>query len=226
MKRIKDVVQAMPEKVAGEGVATDGQVVWLRSTGYFSEALLADLSLSQAAYLMEKAAEIQASGEDPKGGRRGGGVPMVAAGGGGLKILVLFAVLAGGGYLAFQRWGGEVPNLASLPGVGKEVAAEPTRPIVAGESEARKGGNAEEAGRPVAPQDSRVRDFGRLVFPAVLSVEEEVSMLDASGKETVLAVGSEVKVSARGGKGTLTVECDGKVYVGNEARLAGKVRER
>jgi hypothetical protein len=63
-------------------------------------------------------------------------------------------------------------------------------------------------------------------LPVTLSVVEPVSLLNAAGKEGVFPVNSVIKVTKRTERGTLSLEINGAIFVGNESRLSGKVRLR
>jgi hypothetical protein len=62
-------------------------------------------------------------------------------------------------------------------------------------------------------------------LPVTLVVDEAFQLLDATGKEVLITEGKKILVTKRTEGGTLTMTIDGKLYAGNETRLAEKVRK-
>lgn len=61
-------------------------------------------------------------------------------------------------------------------------------------------------------------------LPASLITIEDVTLLNAAGKEVMIQAGTEIKVTDRSAHGTLSMVINGVPVVGNESRIAGKVK--
>lgn len=68
--------------------------------------------------------------------------------------------------------------------------------------------------------------FENQQFPLYVAVTNEARLLNNEGKEIVIPKGSMLKIDSRSAKGTLTLTFEGKLFVGNESRLLGKVKIR
>ncbi len=71
---------------------------------------------------------------------------------------------------------------------------------------------------------SAVSTLAGVTLPASLVVTEPVMLLDAAGKEVTIPVNVVIRVSNRSEKGTLSMTINNRSFVGNEERVAGKVK--
>lgn len=81
--------------------------------------------------------------------------------------------------------------------------------------------------QPETPAIPEVRDIESLEgvsLPVTLDVTIPFSLMNAAGKETPIPADTSVLVEKRSPSGTLTMRIGGKVFVGNESRLARKAR--
>ena len=62
-------------------------------------------------------------------------------------------------------------------------------------------------------------------LPCTVIVTEEFSLMNSAGKETSIPVGTSIRVLSRKKLGSLETQIKGATYVGNESRLAGKVKQ-
>lgn len=80
---------------------------------------------------------------------------------------------------------------------------------------------------PEKKPDLKSKDAGSFEgseFPVSVNTTQPLSLLNKDGKDTPIPPGSTIKIVSRAEKGTLTMEINGAVFVGNESRLAGKVK--
>jgi len=66
--------------------------------------------------------------------------------------------------------------------------------------------------------------FESLILPATVVATDEISLLNNTGKETLIPSGSVIQITKRGDKGTLTMQINGSLFVGHESRLLGKFK--
>jgi hypothetical protein len=62
-----------------------------------------------------------------------------------------------------------------------------------------------------------------MAFPITVTTTQPFTLLDKAGKETPIPLGSSIKVMSRGKLGSLAMEINGAIFVGNEERLLGKI---
>jgi hypothetical protein len=78
----------------------------------------------------------------------------------------------------------------------------------------------------IAKEPHPITTLENVALPITLVSVAEFPLLDNTGKQTTIPVGSIVSVESRSPSGTLTTRINGGVFVGNEERLAGKVKEK
>lgn len=78
----------------------------------------------------------------------------------------------------------------------------------------------------IAKELHPITTLENVALPITLVSVAEFPLLDNTGKQTTISVGSIVSVESRSPSGTLTTRINGSVFVGNEERLAGKVKEK
>jgi hypothetical protein len=61
-----------------------------------------------------------------------------------------------------------------------------------------------------------------MTLPITITTTSEVVLRDKSGKEVILPTGTSIKVSTRSEHGTLSMDINGALFVGNESRITGK----
>lgn len=77
------------------------------------------------------------------------------------------------------------------------------------------------------PEESRILSTLEGVgFPITVLSTDQFELLNETGMETPIPVGSVIKIEKRGVKGSLTMQIKGAMFVGNELRLLGKVKLR
>ena len=69
-----------------------------------------------------------------------------------------------------------------------------------------------------------LESFVAVLLPKTVVLSEKVQLLNAAGKEVTIPEYSSIKIITRSPHGTLTMEIDGNIFVGNEERLAGKFK--
>lgn len=72
--------------------------------------------------------------------------------------------------------------------------------------------------------ENKVLTFENASLPLILITTGEFSLLDKSGKETVIPIGTKITIVNRRPQGTLEIYIDADLYVGNESRILGKYR--
>jgi len=63
-----------------------------------------------------------------------------------------------------------------------------------------------------------------MTLPMTMITTNEVVLRDKTGKEVAVPTGSNIKVFTRSERGTLSMEINGAVFVGNESRILGKMK--
>jgi hypothetical protein len=231
MDRVKMAIQQIPRKQSGEEPATERQLGYLRSFGYFSESTIRGLGMWQASFLIDQAVEIRDEvGEieivraSPKSARGCGclSVVVIAAG-------LIWWVAMRPGSPAAEDQGNDSETVSNPSEVKtstdplKERRPAPRRP--------------EDASKPsVAPDIAKTAEsppnpkpevsFEGATFPISVETTGILTLLDPAGKETPIPIGSVIRVTNRAGHGILTMEIGGAVFVGSENRLRGNVKER
>ena len=76
----------------------------------------------------------------------------------------------------------------------------------------------------IQPEPLILKSLEGVPLPCTLIVTEQASLLNTAGKETTIPVGTTIKVLTRKGLGSLGTEIKGAQFIGNESRLAGKVK--
>lgn len=85
--------------------------------------------------------------------------------------------------------------------------------------------SANDAKRAV-PGPQILKSLEGVPLPCTVIVIEKFSLLNAASKETEIPTGWTIKILSRKKLGTLETEINGRLFVGNESRLAGKVKLR
>jgi hypothetical protein len=75
-------------------------------------------------------------------------------------------------------------------------------------------------------EPSGILSLDGMVLPITLVTTAPITFLNAEGKETAIPAGSVIKIAKRSDKGTMTMQINGALYVGNEMRLSGKVKRQ
>ncbi len=63
-------------------------------------------------------------------------------------------------------------------------------------------------------------------LPTAVTVIEPITLLNATGKETAIPLDTVIMVEKRSSSGTLTMQINGALHVGNESRILQKVKLR
>ena len=218
MADIKRALRNIPEKQPGEEPANEGQKGYLRSFGYFSEKLIKDLGILQAAYLVDQAdlikeegsANIDTSQKRPP--KLGGFVRLIFL----LGVLLLVAVLVRN-FLNSEK-DDPINNSdskieASIPEGSVKEAIKKTRPE----------GQAAPVPGQISEAVEKTLDLAVIQYPAIVVTTEKFELLNKEGKETPISVGTTINIVKRSDLGTLKMEVGGELFVGNESRLIGKV---
>lgn len=74
------------------------------------------------------------------------------------------------------------------------------------------------------PEVQDIESLEGITLPVTLEVTVPLSLMNLAGKETSIPADTSVLVEKRSPSGTLTMKIGGKLFVGNEIRLARKVR--
>ena len=77
---------------------------------------------------------------------------------------------------------------------------------------------------PTIPEVRDIESLEGITLPVTLDVTVPFSLLNAAGKETSIPADTSILVVKRSPSGTLTMRIGDKLFVGNETRLAKKVR--
>ena len=222
MADIKSALRNIPEKQAGEEPANEGQKGYLRGFGYFSENLIKDLGLLQASYLVDQAELIKAEGSanidiSQQKTHKLGGI---------MRLIVLLAVLVVAVVMGrkFLDSGSDDATTHS------EFQSEENIPGIPNQGGGQKA-NKKDGSTGVADPDAELRpeseeeslDLAVIQYPATVLTTKGFNLLNKEGKETPIAVGTTIKIADRSDLGTLTMEIDGELFVGNETRIDGKI---
>ena len=234
MSRIKSAIKGIPRLQPEEEVASDKQIGYLRSFGYFSEKLISNLGMWQASYLIDKAIQIKESEESEEDEPRQllrGKTRKSKNGGCGCLLLVGVALFAGAA--SVKNCGSDknafpTPSLADaeiaprIPTRPKQAEIETSPPV--DQPAPYEDSFAILSEKTTAPPRPGLGSFDGLHFPLSIVAIEPFSLLDKAGKETAVAVGTLIQIISRTEKGTLTMEIGGSAFVGNEGRLFYKVK--
>lgn len=218
MADIKSALRNIPEKQPGEEPANEGQKGYLRSFGYFSEKTIKELGALQATYLADQADLIKREGSanidihqrKPRKLAR----PIII-----VVLLGLIALVHFKGKELFNR----KADVLADPAARESEAPAPEVPKSAGDRKASDS-RADPAPVPAPEVPEKPLDLAAVQYPAILVATDPFVLLNSAGKETTIAVGTLIKVVKRSELGTLTMEIDGALFVGNESRLVGKIR--
>jgi hypothetical protein len=198
MADIKSALRNIPDMQRREERASVQQLNSLRSFGYFSEEMIKGLGTLQASYLIEQAHLIKEDGSariDAANQK-----PRKKAGFGTLVFLVLLATLA----IVLVRKYGETAK--DDPSRGTETQREEISPDISKEAERAKPLNLAE-----------------IQYPATVQTTKLFSLSNKEGKETPIALGTTIEIIERSDLGTLKMEIDGELFVGNESRIDGSI---
>ncbi|QTN31654.1 hypothetical protein HZ994_04725 [Akkermansiaceae bacterium] len=222
MADIKGALRNIPEKQTGEEPADEGQKGYLRSFGYFSEKLIKDLGALQASYLIDQAELIKAEGSanidlsGKKSGKLGGLVRLIV-----LCAVLILAIVIGKKFL-----GSGTDDQATR----SESQTDKSLPEVSGNAGGQEGSQMEGAQKTEDPitepqPDSgwKSLDLATIEYPATVLCTKGFSLLNHEGKETPIPVGTMIEIADRTDLGTLKMQIDGELFVGNESRVAGNV---
>lgn len=95
-----------------------------------------------------------------------------------------------------------------------KVDAEPEKSSVPSNKETNK----------LNTDENKISTFENNSLPLILITTDVFSLLDKSGKETVIPIGTKITIVKRRPQGTLEIYIDADLYVGNESRILGKYR--
>ena len=220
MSDIKRAIRNIPKRQPGEEPVSQRQIGYLRSFGYFSEKLIKNLGVWQASHLIEQAKLIKEEGSanidasQNKQRKKGGCGKLI------LFLLVLFVVIG----IASKRSGSEDDNPSNE---SESEVANPKIPVKVDEDKTTKRAKPEGKADPVPEQIPKVveksLDLAVIQYPATLVTTERFELLNEVGKETPIPVGTIIKIQSRTDLGTLEMTIGGKLFVGNEIRLKGKI---
>ena len=76
---------------------------------------------------------------------------------------------------------------------------------------------------PLPDSGGKSLDLATIEYPATVLSTKGFSLLNHEGKETPIPVGTMIEIADRTDLGTLKMQIDGELFVGNESRLAGNV---
>jgi hypothetical protein len=236
----------MPDREPNEQGATEKQLDYLRRLAPHLKAEdLSSLGKWQASYLIEQAIEAKDDDQEedsrpprnsPRSGNKGCLLLKLI-----LAALVFWFVFKTVSKLSNPEMGSGIED-KNVHASGKpDEKPDSTSDALAKVSEADvtkdSDSHMEDSGKkiPAPPIESLKGNVADPLFlkslegvslPVTLSVVEPVSLLNAAGKEGVFPVNSVIKVTKRTERGTLSLEINGAIFVGNESRLSGKVRLR
>jgi hypothetical protein len=230
VSHLKSILKGIPPRQPSEEPASQKQLGYLRSFGYFSEKQISNLGMWQASYLIDKAVamrEIETEREI-KGSER---LSARTTRGNGSGCLLLIAVIVGGFFLIRSCSKTEDTN------TGTEVTELP-QPHIKLDPVATAEPKDQEVDPKIKPREepelipletaeplsTEINSFEQMTFPVSVIVTKPITLLDRTGKDTLIPADSTLKIVSRGKKGTLTVDWNGVVFVGNEDRLFLKVK--
>ena len=218
MADIKSALRNIPERKPGEEPANEGQKGYLRSFGYFSEKIIKELGASQAAYLADQADLIKKEGSAnidiyQKKPRILGKL---------IVIVVLLGLIALVHFKGKELFGPKADGLEQPAGRQSEAPKPdvPNREVTRNEPRSE----VKPVPAPVQEAPEKPLDLASVKYPAVVVATDPIGLLNSAGKETPIAVGTLIRIAKRSELGTLTMEINGALFVGNESRLFGKVR--
>lgn len=222
MADIKSALKNIPDKQPKEERASDQQLAYLRSFGYFSEKLIKGLGAGQASYLIDQALLIKEDGSaridasNHKTRKKGG-----------CGILVFLLVVGILVIVMVKKWSG-----SGNDNPGREF--EPQREEISREIPKEAGTpKASERIEPVEsvaqteklPSESEATPLklAEIQYPVTVQTTKLFSLFNKEGKETPIAPGTTIEIIERSDLGTLKMEIDGELFVGNESRIAGSI---
>jgi hypothetical protein len=223
MADVKRAIRGLPPRGANEPPATERQKGFVRSFGYFTERLIQSLGIEQASYLINEAIAIRDQGRYDDRWYR---VPRKHYGCGSLiLIIVVIATVTG---IASHFLSSNSSSPSDLTESESKPAAKERRekPTPSMKSHVNGHGVSENQFAPavVQPIETPSLNFEIMEFPVVVVTNDKVDLLNQEGKETPIGVGTSIKIMKRTPAGTLTMEIDGKLFFGNEARFLKKIR--
>lgn len=232
MPSVKRALLGIPPKQPNEEPASERQIGYLRSFGYFTEKTILSLGMWQASYLIEQAIQIRESEKgahdqqlEPRKGKSSPGFAKWV-----VLFVVAFLVFFGVGKLLMSRAGDSEPHSKEIPlPFSSQVTPKEGTPTAKAETAPPP------AAPPVVPPPPKViedidpvsgvvRKLASTLLPVTIETVDEISLRDEAGKETPIPPGVALQINKRTPGGTLTLVSSGKTYVGNEDRLLGKVR--
>jgi hypothetical protein len=218
MAKAKHKGDGIPPRQPGEEPATANQLEYLKSLADFNDADLKALGKYQASWLIEKTKEARELAKSGKSTTR-------------KSPLGLFTIATV--FLGLALWGPNLPKLWNQ-WMNPETPIQSTSGKPNPPSPPRTGNVPKEIEN--APDTPALPDaadtapspplatLANLPLPATLTVIDPVSLLNATGKEVTFPVDTLITVENRSAAGTLTMKIEGELFVGNESRLAGKVK--
>ncbi len=222
MADIKGALRNIPEKQKSEERANEGQKGYLRSFGYFSEKVIKDLGMLQAAYLIEQAELIKRDGSaridtSRKKPRKLGAL---------VGLIVLCGILALA-ILIGKKFLGSGTDGAATRSESKTEGGLPEAPGNAWGREGSKMETEQKAADPITEprpdSGGKSLDLSMIEYPATVLATKAFTLLNKEGKETPIPVGTTIEIADRTDLGTLKMQIDGELFVGNETKLAGNV---
>lgn len=150
------------------------------------------------------------------GGHKTGGSSCIGT----LVLLGVVACAAVGFYASrTKESAAPPPQLVDVPRKPRPPEAQPanTRPAEAQPVDAP-------TSQASPPKETAPFTLAGAALPATLITTLEVTLLNAAGKEVPIQAGTGIRITERSAGGTLSMTINGATFVGNESRLAGKVK--
>ena len=119
---------------------------------------------------------------------------------------------------------GDIAKKDELRGNDIDPVESKTNPGLSQLSPANQRASGEDAASRKTSDSPVLQSLEGVSIPVLLVATEDVALLDQFGKETTLKAGAILKVQDRKARGTLSIESNNVVYVGNESRILGKVK--
>lgn len=227
---VKRALRGIPPKQPGEEPATERQLGYLRSFGFFSEKSIQGLGKWQASYLIDEANVIKAEGETsedsyyPSRKRKRGCASSLLLLVAGFVVLVVLLKLFDSASKDSSTATNEVKSTSIAPSTSKE-RTRPTQknspPPPGSSSVVPSTANGIES---IDTTTGIVQNLTSTPLPVTIETVEGISLLNKTGKETAIPPGVLLTIKERKASGTLALDIDGEFYVGNENRLFGKVK--
>ncbi|MEI6654158.1 MAG: hypothetical protein WCP45_05265 [Verrucomicrobiota bacterium] len=223
MAKAKISIKDVPPRERGEESATEKQLDYLRRLTKLNESDLARLGKWQASNLIDiaKMMRDQAGFSRTKITKKTGCLFLIV-----VAIIMFFAIVAGMKGTKSPPNSDDKPNPKLHDTTNASPGVENKTPPIA--KPGNPPGNDLLTPLPTDQTPSKKSEFltnlEGVSLPLSVISTDEFTLLNEAGKETDIPIGTIIKISERGAKGSLTTEIKGKLFVGNELRLLGKVK--